>query len=162
MIDRSVSVGDIINIILLFLTLMGLVFTMYQLIQAKTINRAQLVKELHLQMYSNDAIREIFYKIEWSDYSYIDIGQYHGTIIEQQTDRMLSFFETICNMYYRGSLTKEDMQIFDYEMMRVFRHPSIREYLSFLEEWQTDSGIGKSYTYYKRYCKEYCQNSMYS
>ena len=107
MIDRSVSVGDIINIILLFLTLMGLVVTIYQLIQTKTINRAQLVKELHLQMYSNDAIREIFYKIEWSDYSYIDIGQYHGTEIEQQTDRLLSFFETICNMYYRGSLKKK-------------------------------------------------------
>ena len=155
----DINVGDIINACLLFLTLVGLTFTAYQLIQTKAINRAQLVKELYLQMYSDDYIREIFYRIEWSDYTHIDIFQFRGTETEQMTDRLLSFYETICNMYYRKSLTREDMLIFDYEMMRVFQHPSIREYLSFLEKWQDNVEVGKSYSYYKCYCREYFSQS---
>lgn len=56
MIDISVNVSDIINACLLFLTLIGLAFMAYQLIQTKAINRAQLVKVLYLQMYSDDII----------------------------------------------------------------------------------------------------------
>ena len=152
MIDNTISIGDIINIFLLMLTVVGLVFTAIELQQTKKINRASLVKELYLQLYDDQELREMFFKIEWSDFSPSDRLKLGGTEEERKADKLLSFFEVICNMYYRGVLTKEDMETFDYEMRRVYSHPAVKEYLQFLEAWQQTQSIGKSYVAYKKYC----------
>lgn len=149
----SITIGDIINIFLLILTLIGLVFTAAQLIQTKKINRASLVKELYWTLYSEKELRDVFYRFEWSNY---EEGEFEicNTEMERSADKLLSFFEVICNLYYRGVLKKTDIELFDYEMQRVFSHPVIQEYLLFLDRWQSNQRIGKSYTNYKKYCMD--------
>ena len=151
-VDFTVTIGDIINIIMLALTFIGLAFAAIELSEGKKINRASLVKELYLQLYDDDELRDIFYKIEWSNYSESERLQLQGTEEERKADKLLSFFEVVCDMYYRGILTKEDIAIFDYEMRRVYAHPAVQDYLSFLEEWQEKQSIGKSYVSFKKYC----------
>lgn len=150
-IDHSITIGDIINMALLFLTILSLIFTAIQLAQTKKINRASLVKELYWTFYDDDEIREVFYIIEWSNYKDdIEVDGY-----EQKVDKMLSFFEVVCSMYYRKILTKSDMKTFNYEMNRVYAHSKVQEYLVFLDNWQENLSIGESYANYKKYCQEY-------
>ena len=148
-----ITLGDSISIVLLIVTAIGIIFTGMQLKQTKDINRAILVKELYLFFYKDKAIREIFYKIEWSNYS-LDERMKLDTKEEQQVDALLSFFEVICDMFYRKVLTKDDLKIFDYEMYRTYEHPGVQEYLEFLEEWQKERNIGESFRSFKRYCEE--------
>ena len=148
-----ITLGDSISIVLLIVTAIGIIFTGMQLKQTKDINRAILVKELYLFFYKDKAIREIFYKIEWSNYS-LDERMKLDTKEEQQVDALLAFFEVICDMFYRKVLTKDDLKIFDYEMYRTYEHPGVQEYLEFLEEWQKERNIGESFRSFKRYCEE--------
>ena len=149
----NLTAGDWINGLLLLVTAAGLIFAGIQLKQTKDINRASLVKELYLMFYNNDQIRQIFYKIEWSAYKKEESIKLNSNE-EQQVDMLLSFFEVVCDMYYRKVLLKEDLRVFDYEMHRTYEHPGIQHYLAFLSKWQKERNIGESYSSYKRYCKE--------
>ena len=151
-IDLPIGIGDIINIVLLLLTFIGLIITIVQLLRSRKLNRASFVKELYLQLYQDKDLREAFYAIEWSDYTPSERLKLQGSEEEQKTDRLLSFFEIVCSMYYRKILTPDDMSPFDYEMRRVYEHPDIQNYLRFLDGWQKRQGLGKSYVNYKRYC----------
>lgn len=147
-----ISLADGINLGLLVLTFLGLLFTGFQLMQTKKINRASLVKEMYFNLYNDQELRDIFYKIEWSEYKSTDRFNLEGDEEERKVDKLLSFFDIICNMYYRGVLTKKDMEVFSYEMMRVYEHPAVQEYLEFLEDWQKSQNIGESYVNLKKYC----------
>lgn len=150
LIPRSLS--DRINIGLLVAACLGLVFTGMQLNQTKKINRANLVKDLYLKLYDDKELRDIFYKIEWSEYSSSDRLKLEGSEEEHKADKLLSFFDVICNMYYRGALTDKDMDVFSYEMLRVYKHLAVQDYLSFLSEWQIEQGMGESCVNYKKFC----------
>lgn len=146
-----ISLSDGINLGLLVLTFLGLLFTGFQLMQTKKINRASLVKELYFTLYNDQELREIFYKIEWSNYNTSDRLKLEGDEEEHKVDKLLSFFDIICNMYYRGVLTKKDMTVFSYEMIRVYKHPAVQEYFDFLSDWQKAQNIGESYVNFKKY-----------
>ena len=44
------------------------------------------------------------------------------------------------------------MDVFSYEMLRVYKHPAVQDYLSFLSEWQIEQGMGESCVNYKEFC----------
>ena len=151
--DATMTVGDVINIALLMLTVLGLGFTFTELQQTKKINRAELVKELYLMLYDDTELREVFYLIEWSDFEQGEID-IQNEDIERKADKLLSFFEVVCSMYYRNAITKKDIALFDYELKRVYAHPDVQAYFQFLEEWQAEQLIGESFLNYKKYCSE--------
>lgn len=151
--DGTITIGDGINAFLLILTVIGLVFTVVQLMQTKKINRAELVKELYLMLYDDEELRDVFYKIEWSDFSRGEID-IQDNEFERKADKLLSFFEVLCSMYFRGIITKADMALFDYELKRVYAHPDVQAYFAFLEEWQEDQELGESFVNYQKYCSK--------
>lgn len=150
-----ISLADTINLGLLVLTLLGLFFTGFQLMQTKKINRSSLVKEMYFNLYNDEELREIFYMIEWDDSEISRVLNLGGTEEERKVDKLLSFFDIICNMYYRGVLGKKDMKVFSYEMMRVYGHSAVAEYLKFLKNWQDEQKLGESYVYFKKFCGSY-------
>ena len=153
-VSSSISIADIANLGLMVLTLIGLCFTGFQLMQNKKINRANLVKELYFTLYNDPELRDMFYKIEWSNYDASE-RQIISDDDERKTDKLLSFFDIICNLHYRKILTEKDMEVFLYEMLRVYKHPSVQEYLDFLSEWQEEQKTGKSFIYFKKYCEKH-------
>lgn len=153
-IDYTIQMGDILAAVVLILTVIGLIFTAVQLAQAKRINRASLAKELYLRLYDDEDMREIFYAIEWSNYTENNLFKIGKTKDEAKLDKILSFYDMICNLYYRRVFLQKDMELFEYEMQRVFSHPSTQGYLRFLECWQKHHGLGRSYMYLKKYCEK--------
>lgn len=162
-IDYTIYIGDIINFIMLFLTFLGLIFATIELRQGKNINRANLIKELYVEFYKDNDIMEVFYDIEYDNQP--DNGNYdislHNSDYGRKVDKLLSYFEVVCNMYYRNIINKKDMSIFSYEMYRVYSNLRVQKYFSFLEEWQKDVNHGYSYEKYKRFCqRELIQKSQ--
>ena len=150
----DLTIGDVINIFLLVLTVVGLGFTVIQLIQTKKINRAELVKELYLMLYDDQQMRDFFYEIDWSSFTEGELGV-ENRDFENKADKLLSFFEVLCSMYYRHIITKTDMTLFEYELKRVYDHPDVQVYFDYLKGWQEKQKIGESYVNYKRYCSEH-------
>ena len=149
--DGVMTIGDAINVVLLVLTVVGLAFTVIQLIQTKKISRAELVKELYLMLYDDQEMRDVFYKIDWSSFREGELGEIDRDF-EDKADKLLTFFEVVCGMYYRGVITRADMALFHYELKRVYEHPDVQAYFRYLEIWQGNQAIGESYVNYKRYC----------
>lgn len=108
-ISYDISLGDIINAIMLLFTLMGLIFTIIKLRQNKIINRASFIKELYFQFYNDKEIMDAFYHIEYDENP--DDGKYdsqlHNSEFGRKFDKLLSFFEIVCDMYYRNIITKK-------------------------------------------------------
>lgn len=148
----NIKVSDIIDIALLVVTALGIIFAGIQIQQTTKINRANLVKELYFTLYNDTELREIFYKIEWSSYDCSEWKKLDKKE-EQYVDKLLTFFDIVCNMYDRKVLMKQDIDIFSYEMRRVYEHPAIQEYLVFLSNWQIKKGLGENYISYKKYCR---------
>jgi len=146
------DISDIIDIALLVVTALGIIFAGIQMRQTTKINRANLVKELYFTLYNDKELRKIFYKIEWSSYDNSEWKKLDEEE-EQCVDKLLTFFDIVCNMYGRKVLIKQDMDIFSYEMRRVYEHPAIQEYLTFLSNWQRKRGLGENYISYKKYCR---------
>ena len=156
-IDTTGTISDIINLILLFLTMLGLIVAAFELGHNKKINRASLAKELYWTLYDDPDIRSIFYRIEWSNYEIEDYGNAERDD-EQKLDKLLSFLEIVCSMYYRRVFTRKDIRLFDYELNRVCSHPCVQAYWKFLDEWQSEQKIGDSFVNLKRYYQS--RNSM--
>lgn len=51
------------------------------------------------------------------------------------------------------------MNLFDYEMKRIYSHPSVKEYFSFLELWQESQKTQRSFENYRMYCEKFGANS---
>lgn len=158
----TISIGDIINIVISILTFIGLIFAVIELKQNKNINRANLVKELYLGFYENEDILEVFYDIEYDEYPNCSTydEELHHSEYGKKVDKLLSFFEVVCNLYYRKMITTDDLSIFSYEMLRVFNNAKIQKYLSNVKLYQTNVNCGFSYINYKKYCNEICNFSI--
>ena len=62
--QNTISVGDILNIVFLGLTVVGLFLTIHQLRRAQETQRANFLKELYLTLSGDPGIRNAFYLID--------------------------------------------------------------------------------------------------
>lgn len=154
-INFAINIGDIVSFVMLFLTFVGLIFAAIELRQGKNINRANLIKELYVEFYKDSDIMEVYYDIEYDNCP--ENGDYdvslHNSDYGRKVDKLLSYFEVICNMYYRNIINKKDISIFSYEMCRVYSNLKIQKYFSFIEDWQKKVGYGNSYEEYIKFCQ---------
>lgn len=152
----NIRIEDIINIVISILTFMGLIFAILELKQNRNTNRANLIKELYIGFYKDEDILEIFYDIEYdenpNDGTYNE--EWHHSEYGKNVDKLLSFFEVVCDLYYRKMITANDLDIFSYEMLRVYSNAKVRSYLFNVELHQETVKCGFSYVNYKKYCKE--------
>ena len=105
-------------------------------------------------LYDDQQMRDFFYEIDWSSFTEGELGV-ENRDFENKADKLLSFFEVLCSMYYRHIITKTDMTLFEYELKRVYDHPDVQAYFDYLKGWQEKQKIGESYVNYKRYCSEH-------
>ena len=151
--DWTLTIGDVLNFLMLLVTIHSIKFAARQIKQTEKINRASLVKELLMTMHDNAEMRDLFYKIEWSEYRLGEFDFSNNSADEKGLDKLLSFFEIVCGLYERKVFTKADIKLFSYRMRRVAEHPDVQQYLGFLGTWQDNRNIGKSFSNYIKYCK---------
>jgi hypothetical protein len=147
----SIQVNDLINVLLLLTAVVGIFLTYWQTrLNART-NKAAFFKDLYSTMFRDPIIRKAFYQIEYDKFIYDD--SFHGSENEQLIDRLLSFSDLVCDLYFQKIISKHEMDFFKYEFIRVYQDEEIQKYLTFLKNFYLENQFGTvPFPSYIKYC----------
>jgi hypothetical protein len=124
------ALSDAINTALLIAAIIGIGLTWLQVRASGRTSRAGFLRDLYGTMATDEAMGNAFYSIEYERFSYHP--GFHESREERELDRLLEFFDLVCELYYRNILTREEIQFFDYRFRMVAANPGVAEYLDFL------------------------------
>ena len=87
----------------------------------------------------DEEMLSLFYEIEYNEFEYGD--RFHHSNKEKLLDRLLRYFENIAYLWKNKNITLDDIQIFRYDILRVYKNPSVRKYLEFVKSWSESQNI---------------------
>lgn len=151
--------AEIISLLMICVNFLGFILTIKQIGGNKRINRAQLVRELYGKLYDDTEMLQVFYDIEYDEESEnenYDLNLHHSEY-GRKCDKLFSYFEIVCCLYYRKSLNRKDMKIFEYELFRIYNNKKVQAYLRFIKDCQEELGYGYSYSNLEKYCERFCK-----
>ena len=126
--QNTLSIGDILNMVLLGLTVIGIFLNIHQLKRGQEAQRANFLKELYLTMLGDPGIRSAFYSIDQAKIQH-DAGHFKDPSQEPQIDQLLNFADLVCELYARKMLTMREIGFFKYQFLRVYENEEIQSYL---------------------------------
>ena len=135
------SLADKINTALLLVTALGVMAAFWQIRTGAKAQRATFLKDLYMQLRTDESVAEAFYLIEYSEFVYDQ--SFHGSILEKKVDRLLTLIDLVCEMRSQRIISKREMQFFRYQFLRVAADPSIRDYLLFLDMFYKRVGMDR-------------------
>jgi hypothetical protein len=134
-----IEISDLIATGGLIGTTIGLAFTAWQIRKNTKTERGKFFKELYEPFFFNNELRYVFELIEKKENIF---GAGHGTADgaerekrQKAIENLFAHFEILCSLYRRGLINKVDMQNFDYNIQRVFKHTGFSDYEKFLDSW---------------------------
>lgn len=150
----TISVADVINFALLIMATTGVWLTFRQLKLNYRTQKATFFKDLYSIMYGDSDIREGLYLVNYDKFAYNK--SFHGSQNEKFIDRMLSFLDLICDLYYQDVITDYEMKFFKYELSVVYKNEQIRQYLNFLRQHSKSKGLDtEPFPSFTAYCDRY-------
>ncbi|NYT86961.1 hypothetical protein [Pollutimonas harenae] len=138
---NEISLADIINSALLLVTAFGVLAALWQIRVGARSQRATFLKDLYMQLRSDPAVVEAFYKIEYNEFEYGE--DFHGSELEPKMDRLLTLIDLVCEMRAQRIMTKREMGFFEYSFGRVAQDQSVRAYLTYLNNFCTENRLQK-------------------
>lgn len=135
----SLTAADKINSALLLVTALGVLAAFWQIRAGARAQRATFLKDLYMQLRTDEDVREAFYAIEYGRFEYsVD---FHDSALEAKIDRLLTLIDLVCEMREQSILSRREMGFFEYQFGRVARDPGIRAYLRFLSGVYSQNGV---------------------
>ena len=128
------NTGDFINSLLFVATLIGAICAYFQIRVLNKQKRADLILQLCNRFYDDENMQEIYYKIEYSEFSY-NSTEFHHSIEERQLDTLLGHFDNIAQLFEMRIIEAADLQFIRYEFKTVIENIQVNQYLEFLDGW---------------------------
>ena len=126
---------------MLFVTTAGVLAAFWQIRIGARSQRATFLKDLYIQLRSDPAIVEAFYKVEYDKFEYG--SDFHHSELEAKVDRLLTLIDLVCEMRAQRILTTREMSFFEYPLGRVAQNQSIQAYLRFLNDFYDHNEVSK-------------------
>lgn len=123
--------------------------------------RSEYIIELYNTYVNDKKMIDMYYLIEYNKLVYnptvifpnFDFKfdrNFQGTETEKDLDKLLGHFSNIGRLYVLGILTKEDLNFFKYEFLRIHTNQSVKEYLKFLDNWfRVNNIIDKKFEHFR-------------
>lgn len=111
-----ITIGDLISFTLLIATGLAVFYAYLQVRANYATQKSGFFKELYLIMFSDPDIRDAYLLIEYERFVYDD--HFHGASPHEVIiDRMLNFFNLLCDLYAQKVLTEHEMSFFKYSII---------------------------------------------
>jgi hypothetical protein len=137
----KIGVADRIQLGLLMAAVAGIALTFWQLRSNGRTQRGSFLKDLYLTLITDPLICEAYYLIEYNKFTYD--SNFHGSPTEPKIDRLLSFADLVCELYFQGIIKRREMEFFTYRLLRLAKDPNIQAYLEFLTGFYKQVGTKK-------------------
>lgn len=119
----------------------GLLLNVKQSRRTNAQGRAAIVAKSLERFTDDEDMQEIFYKIEYSQFSYKQ-HEFHNSAEEKQIDKLLMHWSIVALAWESGLLKTDDLRPLQYLVRRVLRDQGIQEYLQFVVEWSSKAHLG--------------------
>jgi hypothetical protein len=119
----------------------GLLASVYQTRRSNAESRARLVADFLSEFSSNSGMRDAFYAIEYSRFTFD--ASFHGSDFEPKLDHLLLHLSNLALAWQVGLLSVDDLRPAQYHVLRVMQNPEIRRYLDFLDPWSKAVGAAQ-------------------
>jgi hypothetical protein len=131
----------VIEISIAFLAFLIALLTFRFHFKHKQIEYLQKVHDGYLQ---NDELIRFFNKIEWASkenpFTKQDLEE-NGIVAE----KLFAHFNFICSLLEKGHVNEHHLYIFKYMLGKFLKHPTIEEYLSYIESHAYDNELPNPY-----------------
>jgi hypothetical protein len=149
-VQTTFSYADLVTFVLLIVAFVSIFVVMHR--QTRH-SRVTLFKELYLMVFGDADFSDAFFLIEKGQFVYG--ATVASTPHERLVNRLLRFMDLVCEVYADKLLTEQEMSLFKRQFIRVYEHPSIKGYLTFLTEDYTAAGAGTTpFPHFVAYCQK--------
>lgn len=131
--DTTVTIDALIQTAALLIAAMGLLFSAVETRRATRQRRIQQLVNLQHQFYSDEAMLETYYLIEYGDFIYTD--NFHGSDLERKIDRLVVHFENIANLFQAKVVSLSELDIVAYNYLVIYQNVEMQNYFSWLDSW---------------------------
>ena len=152
--QNTISVADIIGLLTLIVAATAAVVAVHQIRENHKTQKATFFKEVYTAMYDDPLILEGWHLIEYETFTYDD-NHFDGSLsTEKAIDRMLGFYDLICDLFDQRILTEREMMPFRYKLLTTYRSPDIRRYMNFVDAFSLSVGIPiENWHHFRTYCE---------
>lgn len=105
----------------------GIIIALFQLSSANKTKRIEIIESVLKQLRFDKDISKIINTIDYREFRYD--GHFHGSKIEFQVDKLLSYLDFICYLKFKKFLSKAEFSLIKYEIMRICSDRGIQRYL---------------------------------
>jgi len=128
------TVSDEINIALFVATTIGVFAAFRQIFISNKQKRADLILQLCNQFYQDDAMQDIYYRIEYGKFQYT-AETFHTSEDEKKLDKLLGLLSNIGQLYQMGVIKDQDLEFIKYEFQIIYEYESVQLYFQTLDSW---------------------------
>lgn len=119
--------GSIAEIITAATAVVSASIALWQYWHANNVKRASYIETLLDKIKTDDAISEMIYKFQYSEFKYD--SNFHGGEEERKIDRTLLFFNYICYLREKHIISKAEFSFFEIEISQALRSQDLIDYL---------------------------------
>lgn len=136
--EPNVSLGDVLTLLGLALTLISLLFATRGIRQNTLAQRSRFLLDLTERYFADTDVRRFFYKVDYEEFKY-DEDAFPGSDEERWLDSLLYTFDIIGYMVRVRTVTLDEVGVVAFQVKRVLGNPEVIRYLSWLD---TEHGTG--------------------
>tara|TARA_R110002050_G_scaffold44572_1_gene106141 strand:- start:706 stop:1182 length:477 start_codon:yes stop_codon:yes gene_type:complete len=128
------EIADIINIVLLFVTTIGVFAAFRQISISNKQKRADLILQLYQEFSDDHEMQNIYYQIEYGQFNY-EPNEFHMSENEKKLDKLLGLFSNIGQLYQLGIVKIKDLDFIKYEFQVIYETQGVQDYFQTLDTW---------------------------
>jgi hypothetical protein len=137
--DPTITIGSLIQTAALLVAALGLIFNALVTRRAARERRIQQLVDLQCQFYSDAALLDAYYLIEYGGFEYD--AAFHTSELEKKIDRLLVHFENIASLFEAKVVSLDELDIVAYNYLVIYQNPEIQQYFHWLDSWYKTRGI---------------------
>lgn len=130
--NPEISIVDILTLVGLLLTVLGLAFAGYEIRRSVLVQRAQFIMSITEQYFGDEDVRKFYYRLDYNEFV-LDFGAFIGSDEERWLDSLLYTFDTVGRMVKMGAVSIKDVDLIAFQASRVLRNPEVKKYLDWLD-----------------------------
>ena len=134
---RDFIVANCFSIISTITVVVGAVFGFLTWRKSMAIKRAEYVQSLREKFFEDEDVADVIYTIDYDEHWY-DPSFHGGTDMERKVDKTLSVCDYICYLYGNKLIDREEFELFEYDLYRIFNNKDVVRYLNVVSHWSKD------------------------
>ena len=141
------TIDNYLSLILIIVMAIGGIFALIQWNSSIQIRRTEFLDDIINKLWFDKSMAETMHTIDNNPAWYTDNFHKGYSDLMYEIDKLLSYFDFICYLYFINNISFSEFNVIKYEIDRTCASPSVQAYLWNLYHFSNEIEAGCSFTY---------------